>query len=156
MPTAPDWSAADLVEHLGQTQNWVAEPLLTRHSKHRCSTLQARKRTGGQVWLHSLLNEAVIHGFDAAAAAAGSAAAAVDTYDLDADVAAQLITNQFAMLTSPTWAAQRSTPLTRCAATGRPCTGTPSTSQSSTRPATGSSNASPTVRAGSTGTTRPT
>jgi predicted lipid carrier protein YhbT len=49
--------------------------------------------------------EAVIHGFDAALAAAGSAAAAVDTYDIDADVAAELITNQLAMLTSPTWAA---------------------------------------------------
>ena len=65
------------------------------------------ERTGGQFWLHSLLNEAVIHGFDAAAAAAGSAAAA-DTYDIDADVAAELVTNHLAMLTSPTWAARRS------------------------------------------------
>ena len=66
------------------------------------------QRTGGQFWLHSLLNEAVIHGFDAAAAAAGSAAAAADSYDIDADVAAELVTNHLAMLTSPTWAAQRS------------------------------------------------
>jgi uncharacterized protein (TIGR03083 family) len=58
-------------------------------------------RTGAQFWLHSLLNEAVIHGFDAAAAA-------VEDYDLDADVAAGLITNHLTMLTSPTWAAQRS------------------------------------------------
>jgi hypothetical protein len=58
--------------------------------------------------LHSLLNEAVIHGFDAAAAAAGSATAAADSYDIDPDVAAELITNHLAMLTSPTWAAQRS------------------------------------------------
>lgn len=57
-------------------------------------------RTGAQFWLHSLLNEAVIHGFDAAAAAGRD-------YDLDADVAADLITNHLAMLTSPTWAAQR-------------------------------------------------
>jgi len=57
-------------------------------------------RTGAQFWLHSLLNEAVIHGFDAAAAAGRD-------YDLDADVAAGLITNHLTMLTSPTWAAQR-------------------------------------------------
>lgn len=57
-------------------------------------------RTGAQFWLHSLLNESVIHGFDAAAAAGHD-------YDLDADVAAGLITNHLNMLTSPTWAAQR-------------------------------------------------
>src|SRR5689334_9299956 len=43
-------------------------------------------RTGAWFWLHSLLNEAVIHGFDAAAAAGHD-------YDLDADIAAGLITN---------------------------------------------------------------
>ncbi|MFL6119221.1 maleylpyruvate isomerase family mycothiol-dependent enzyme [Actinophytocola sp.] len=57
-------------------------------------------RTGAQFWLHSLLNEAVVHGFDAAVAAGHD-------YDLDADIAAGLITNHLAMLTSPTWAAQR-------------------------------------------------
>jgi uncharacterized protein (TIGR03083 family) len=57
-------------------------------------------RTGARFWLHSLLNEAVIHGFDAAAAAGHD-------YELDADIAAGLITNHLAMLTSPTWAAQR-------------------------------------------------
>lgn len=57
-------------------------------------------RTGAQFWLHSLLNETVVHGFDAAAAAGHD-------HDLDADVAADLITNHLAMLTSPTWAAQR-------------------------------------------------
>lgn len=57
-------------------------------------------RTGGQFWLHSLLNETVIHGFDATAAAGHD-------YDVAADVAADLITNHLAMLTSPTWAAQR-------------------------------------------------
>ena len=65
------------------------------------------QRTGGQFWLDSLLNEAVVHGFDAAAAAAGSAAAAADRYLVDADVASELVTNHLAMLTSPTWAAQR-------------------------------------------------
>jgi mycothiol maleylpyruvate isomerase-like protein/MDMPI-like protein len=146
VPTAPDWSVADLVEHLGHTQNWVAEILERRitdpthlptemvampadpqswsgwlgESAGRAAAaasdaaLEAPvfnaagdERTGGQFWLHSLLNEAVIHGFDAAAAAAGTAAAAADTYDIDADVAAELVTNHLAMLTSPTWAAQR-------------------------------------------------
>jgi uncharacterized protein (TIGR03083 family) len=60
----------------------------------------ADDRTGGQFWLSSLLNEAVIHGADAASAAG------VD-YEVDADVASDLITNHLRMLTSPTWAAQR-------------------------------------------------
>ena len=57
-------------------------------------------RTGAEFWLHGLLNEAVIHGFDAAAAAGHD-------YDVDADIAADLITNHLSMLTSPTWAARR-------------------------------------------------
>ena len=57
-------------------------------------------RTGGEFWLSSLLNEAVVHGADAANAAGTD-------YDLDADVAADLIGNHLAMLTSPTWAARR-------------------------------------------------
>jgi mycothiol maleylpyruvate isomerase-like protein/MDMPI-like protein len=147
VPTAPDWSAADLVEHLGHTQNWVAEILERRitdptqlptemvsmpadprswsdwlgESAGRAAAAASDaalgapvfnaagdERTGGQFWLHSLLNEAVIHGFDAAAAAAGTAAAAANSYHIDADVAAELITNHLAMLTSPTWASQRS------------------------------------------------
>ena len=60
----------------------------------------ADERTGGEFWLSSLLNEAVIHGAD------GAYAAGRDV-DLDADIAADLITNHLAMLTSPTWAAQR-------------------------------------------------
>ena len=58
------------------------------------------ERTGGEFWLSSLLNEAVVHGADAAYAAGRD-------YDVDADVAAYLISNHLAMLTSPTWAAQR-------------------------------------------------
>jgi uncharacterized protein (TIGR03083 family) len=58
-------------------------------------------RTGTRFWLRSLLNEAVIHGVDAAAAA-GS-----DHTDIDTDIAAELVTNHLAMLTSPGWAAQR-------------------------------------------------
>src|SRR5262245_12327178 len=115
VPTAPDWNAADLVEHLGHTQNWVAEILERRitdptqlptemvampadpqswsgwlgESAVRAAAaasdaaLEAPvfnaagdERSGGQFWLHSLLNEAVIHGFDAATADAGSVAGA--------------------------------------------------------------------------------
>jgi uncharacterized protein (TIGR03083 family) len=60
----------------------------------------ADERTGGEFWLSSILNESVIHGADAAYAAGRD-------IDIDADVAAGLITNHLAMLTSPTWAAQR-------------------------------------------------
>jgi uncharacterized protein (TIGR03083 family) len=60
----------------------------------------ADDRTGGEFWLSSLLNESVIHGADAAYAAGRD-------IDVDADIAADLITNHLAMLTSPTWAAQR-------------------------------------------------
>lgn len=61
------------------------------------------ERTGGQFWLLSLLNETVVHGYDAAVAAGTHG-----DYAIDADVAAELISNHLAMLTSPTWAAQRS------------------------------------------------
>ncbi|MFD9890876.1 maleylpyruvate isomerase family mycothiol-dependent enzyme [Amycolatopsis sp. NPDC059027] len=57
-------------------------------------------RSGTRFWMASMLNEAVIHGFDAAAAANRPA-------DLDTDIAAALITNHLAMLTSPTWEMQR-------------------------------------------------
>lgn len=60
----------------------------------------ADARSGGEFWLSSLLNEAVVHGADAAYAAGREV-------DLDTDVAAHLISNHLAMLTSPTWAAQR-------------------------------------------------
>jgi hypothetical protein len=51
--------------------------------------------------MSSMLNEAVVHGVDAATAADRPA-------DIDADIAAALISNHFTMLTSPTWAMQRS------------------------------------------------
>ena len=47
-----------------------------------------------------MLNEAVVHGFDGAIAADRPA-------EVDGDVAAALISNHFAMLTSPTWEMQR-------------------------------------------------
>jgi uncharacterized protein (TIGR03083 family) len=57
-------------------------------------------RSGTRFWMSSVLNEAVVHGFDAANAAGRPA-------DIDADIAAALISNHFAMLTSPTWQLQR-------------------------------------------------
>jgi hypothetical protein len=147
VPTASEWTARDLVEHLGQTQNWVAEILERRitdpmqlptemamvpedpgswpdwlGASARRATWAASDatlgadvfnaagddRTGGQFWLHSLVNEAVVHGFDAAAAAAGSGEVPATSFAVDADVSAELITNHLAMPTSPTWATLRS------------------------------------------------
>jgi uncharacterized protein (TIGR03083 family) len=61
----------------------------------------ADDRTGTQFWMSSALNEAVVHGVDAASAAGRSV-------DIDSDIAAALISNHLAMLTSPTWEMQRS------------------------------------------------
>ena len=58
------------------------------------------ERSGTRFWMASMLNEAVVHGFDAAGAAG-------QLVDIDPDVAAALITNHFSMLTSPTWEMQR-------------------------------------------------
>ncbi|AWS49268.1 maleylpyruvate isomerase family mycothiol-dependent enzyme [Streptosporangium sp. 'caverna'] len=140
VPTAPEWTITDLVEHMGQTQHWVAEIIERRitdptqlptqmavlptdprewqawlsESAQRvasaCSddALDAPvfnpagdKRPGTRFWMTSVLNETVVHGFDAANAAGRPA-------DLDADIAAALISNHLAMLTSPTWEMQRS------------------------------------------------
>ena len=131
---------AGLVEHVGQTQHWVAEIIERRitdptqlptemavlpadprqwqawleESAQRfaraCSddVLDAPvfnpagdERTGTRFWMSSVLNETVVHGFDAANAAGRPA-------DIDADIAAALISNHLAMLTSPTWEMQRS------------------------------------------------
>jgi uncharacterized protein (TIGR03083 family) len=139
VPTAPEWTITDLVEHVGQTQHWVAEIIERRitdptqlptqmavlptdprewqawlsESAQRvasaCSddALDAPvfnpagdERPGTRFWMTSMLNEAVVHGFDAANAAGRPA-------DIDADIAAALISNHLAMLTSPTWEMQR-------------------------------------------------
>jgi uncharacterized protein (TIGR03083 family) len=139
VPTAPKWTITDLVAHVGQTQNWVAEIIERRitdptqlptemavpptdprewqawlsQSAQRvasaCSddALEAPvfnaagdERSGTRFWMTSMLNEAVVHGIDAANAADRPA-------DVDAGIAAALITNHFAMLTSPTWKMQR-------------------------------------------------
>jgi hypothetical protein len=57
-------------------------------------------RTGTRFWVSSLLNETVVHGFDAANAADRPT-------DVDADIAAALVSNHLAMLTSPAWEMQR-------------------------------------------------
>jgi uncharacterized protein (TIGR03083 family) len=139
VPTAPKWTVADLVAHVGQTQNWVAEIIERRitdparlptemavapadprewqawlsQSAQRvasaCSddALEAPvfnaagdERSGTRFWMAGMLNEAVVHGFDAAIAADRPA-------DVDAGIAAALIANHLAMLTSPTWKMQR-------------------------------------------------
>src|SRR5262245_19922372 len=140
VPTTPKWTIADLVEHVGQTQHWVAQIIERRitdptqlpaemavlpadprewqawlsQSAQRvasaCSdaALDAPvfnpagdERPGTRFWMASLLNEAVIHGFDADNAAGRPA-------EIDADIAAALISNHLAMLTSSTWEMQRS------------------------------------------------
>lgn len=73
-------------------------------------------RSGTQFWMSSMLNEAVIHGFDAAAAA--NHPADIDT-PVDADIAAALISNHLAMLTSPTWKFQRPESARRLCGTGQ-------------------------------------
>ena len=96
MPTEPgDWPA------------WLSERccpcgrgLLRRGARGARVRRRSRRSHGGEFWLSSLLNETVIHGADAAYAAGRDV-------DVDADIAADLITNHLAMLTSPTWAAQR-------------------------------------------------
>lgn len=139
VPTASKWTVSDLVAHVGQTQNWVAEIIERRiadptrlptdmavpptdpgawqawleQSAQRfvsaCSddALDAPVfnpagdgRSGARFWLSSMVNEAVVHGVDAANAAHRPA-------DIDADTAAALIGNHLAMLTSPTWEMQR-------------------------------------------------
>jgi uncharacterized protein (TIGR03083 family) len=139
VPTAPKWTITDLVAHVGQTQNWVAEIIERRitdptqlpremavlpadprewqawlpESGQRVASafsddaLEAPvfnaagdERSGARFWMSSMLNEAVVHGFDAATAADRPA-------DVDAGIADALISNHLAMVTSPTWKMQR-------------------------------------------------
>jgi uncharacterized protein (TIGR03083 family) len=140
VPTAAGWTVKDVVEHVGQTQHWVAEIIERRvtdptqlpaemavlpddpgewsawlaESAQRvtraCSddaldapvwNAAGDERTGTEFWMTSVLNESVVHGFDAVNAAH-------QPPDIDADIAAVLVTNHLRMLTSPTWAMQRS------------------------------------------------
>ncbi len=58
------------------------------------------ERAGTRFWMSNVLNETVVHGFDAANAANRPA-------EIDADIAAALVSHHLAMLTSPTWEMQR-------------------------------------------------
>ncbi|GIH03790.1 hypothetical protein Rhe02_18570 [Rhizocola hellebori] len=139
VPTTPGWTITDLVEHLGQTQYWVAEIVerritdpsqlptqmavlptdpgewqawLSESAQRVTNALSddaldapvfnpaADGRSGTRFWMPTVLNETVVHGFDAAIAADRPA-------DIDPDIAAALISNHLAMLTSPTWQMQR-------------------------------------------------
>ncbi|MDX6284016.1 MAG: hypothetical protein QOH03_5087 [Kribbellaceae bacterium] len=147
VPTAPKWTVSDLVEHVGQTQHWVAEIIERRivdptqlpselavlpadpsewqawlsESAQRvavaCSddaldapvfNAAGDERSGTEFWMSSMLNEAVVHGFDASIAAgtADSASTAAGT-QVEPDIAGALISNHLAMLTSPTWEMRR-------------------------------------------------
>ena len=125
VPTTPEWTITDLVEHVGQTQHWVAEiierrvtdptqlptemavlptdprewPAWLAESAQRvasaCSddALDAAvfnaagdERSGTRFWMSSVLNETVVHGFDAAKAAGRPA-------DIDAHIAPALVSN---------------------------------------------------------------
>ena len=139
VPTAPEWTIRELVEHVGQTQHWVAEMVERRitdptqlptdmavlpsdpggwqawlsESAERVASAFSEdaldapvfnaagdERTGGRFWMSTVLNESVVHGFDAENAAHRPPA-------IDADIAAALISNHLAMLTSPTWEMRR-------------------------------------------------
>jgi len=92
----------------GEWQAWLSES--SQRVADACSdeafaapvfNASGDERSGTQFWITSMLNESVVHGFDAANAAGRPA-------DIEADVAAALITNHLTMLTSPTWEMQRS------------------------------------------------
>jgi uncharacterized protein (TIGR03083 family) len=139
VPTCPEWTSGQLVEHLGQTQYWVGSLVEDRVSDpsqlptsvaelpadpsawtswlaEAASRLAAAGvdagpdapvwnpagdgRSGTRFWLRRVLCETIIHRADAAAAAGVA-------YQLDAELAADAITDHLAMMTSPGWAAQR-------------------------------------------------
>ncbi|TQM11620.1 maleylpyruvate isomerase family mycothiol-dependent enzyme [Pseudonocardia kunmingensis] len=139
VPTCPEWTTAQLVEHVGQTQQWVAAiveervadpsrlptsvPELPSDPEAWASWLAEGAsrlvaacadagadapvwnpagdgRSGTRFWLRRTLCETIIHRADAAATAGVA-------YQLDAELAADAITDHLAMMTSPGWAAQR-------------------------------------------------
>ncbi len=139
VPTCPGWTTRDLVEHVGQTQHWVAAIVEERVSDPSqlptsvdelpadrdawaswlaagASRLVAAcvdagddapvwnpagdDRPGTRFWLRRTLCETIIHRADAAATAGVA-------YRLQAELAADAVTDHLAMMTSPGWAAQR-------------------------------------------------
>ncbi len=138
VPTCPEWTLRTLVEHVGQTQHWVASIVEDRVSDpsqlptsvaplpadrdewaawlaagaSRLATACADagidapvwnpagdSRSGTQFWLRRIVAETIIHRADAAATAGVP-------YELDAELAADVITDHLAMMTSPAWTAQ--------------------------------------------------
>jgi uncharacterized protein (TIGR03083 family) len=96
LPTDPrEWPA-----WLSQSAQRVANAFSGDALEAPVFNAAADGRSGGRFWLAGMLNEAVVHGFDAAIAANRPV-------EVDGDVAAALISNHFAMLTSPTWEMQR-------------------------------------------------
>jgi len=137
VPTCPEWTLRELVEHIGQTQQFVASIVEDRVSDpSQLSTSfsaapadrdawgawltegasrltgafadagidapvwnpSGDSRSGAQFWLRRVFAETIIHRADAAATADVA-------YDVDAELAADVITDQLDMLTSPGWAA---------------------------------------------------
>jgi uncharacterized protein (TIGR03083 family) len=106
-PTQLPTEMAVLPADPGEWQAWLAES--TQRFVSACSddaldapvfNAAGDERSGTRFWMSSVLNESVVHGFDAA-----NAADRPD--DIDADIAAALISNHLAMLTSRTWEIQR-------------------------------------------------
>ncbi len=107
-PTQLPTELAVLPADPGQWEAWLSESAQRVASACSDDALDAPvfnpaadERSGTRFWLSSMLNEAVVHGFDAAKAANLPA-------EVDAGIAAALISNHLAMLTAPTWEMQRS------------------------------------------------
>jgi len=185
VPTTPEWTITDLVEHVGQTQHWVAEiierritdptqlptemavlptgprewPAWLSEAAQRvasaCSdgALDAPvfnpagdERPGTRFWMSSMLNEAVIHGFDAA-----NAADRRPTLTPISRPRSSVTTSRCSR--PPRGRCNGPSPPTPSGAPGKPCSGWPPTTR--TTRALGSSNAGLTGRGGSPETDRP-
>jgi uncharacterized protein (TIGR03083 family) len=184
VPTAPGWTITDLVEHVGQSQHWVAEIIERRiadptelptemavlprdprewqewlaGSAQRVASACADDaldapvfnpagdgRSGTRFWMFSMLNEAVVHGFDAANARA-------DRMTLTPTLRPRSSATTSRCSLPPRGPCNGPSLRTRSAALGRPCNGGPPTSW--TTRARGSSNGGLTERPGSSKLTR--
>ncbi|WP_454856797.1 maleylpyruvate isomerase family mycothiol-dependent enzyme [Promicromonospora soli] len=107
-PTQLPTEVPDLPADPREWQAWLSRSAQRLTSAFPDDALDAQvfnaagdERSGTRFWLTNVLNEAVVHGFDAA-----NAADRPD--DIDADIAAALVSHHLAMLTSPTWEMMRS------------------------------------------------
>lgn len=97
LPTDPrEWQA-----WLSQAAQRVADAFADDALDAPVFNAAGDERPGARFWLSNILNETVVHGFDAANTAGRGV-------DIDADIAAALISHHLAMLTSPTWEMLRS------------------------------------------------